>query len=152
MTEPMNDQHADEVPPAAERSPRRGMCAAILALEGVTLGLTTPVLISVSGVDTSTALWVGLGLAVACFVLAGMLRGEWAYAAGWALQGLAVGLGFVIPLMFVLGGVFAALWGTAYFLGRKIERESVLLVPELQSSSSSASQRLCSNGSRSSSE
>jgi hypothetical protein len=25
--------------------------------------------------------------------------------------------------MFVLGGIFALLWGTAYFLGRKIERE-----------------------------
>ena len=99
------------------------MCAAILSLEGVTLGLTTPVLISVSGVGTRTALLVGLGLAVACFVLAGMLRGEWAYALGWVLQGLAIGLGFVIPLMFVLGAIFALLWGTAYFLGRKIERE-----------------------------
>jgi hypothetical protein len=111
---------------AEERSPRRGMCAAILSLEGVTLGLTTPVLISVSGVDTSTALWVGLGLAVACFLLAGMLRGEWAYAVGWVLQGVAFGLGFLIPLMFVLGAVFALLWGTAYFLGRKIERERAL--------------------------
>ena len=26
-------------------------------------------------------------------------------------------------MMFVLGGIFALLWGTAYFLGRKIERE-----------------------------
>jgi hypothetical protein len=113
----------DQVPPAAERSPRRGMCAAILSLEGVALGLTTPVLISVSGVDTSTALSVGLGLAVGCFLLAGMLRGEWAYALGWVLQGVAIGLGFLIPLMFVLGSIFALLWGTAYFLGRKIERE-----------------------------
>ena len=56
-------------------------------------------------------------------LLAGMLRGEWAYALGWALQGVAIGLGFVIPLMFVLGAIFALLWGTAYFLGRKIERE-----------------------------
>jgi hypothetical protein len=99
------------------------MCAAILSLEGVTLGLTTPVMISVVGVDGSTALWVGLGLAAACFVLAGMLRGEWAYALGWVLQGVAIGLGLVIPLMFVLGSIFALLWGTAYFLGRKIERE-----------------------------
>jgi hypothetical protein len=106
-----------------QRSPRRGMCAAILSLEGVSLGLTTPVMISVADVDAATAVWVGLGLAVACFVLAGLLRGEWAYALGWALQGVAIGLGFVIPLMFALGAVFALLWGTAYFLGRKIERE-----------------------------
>jgi hypothetical protein len=110
-------------PAQTERSPRRGMCAAILSLEGVVLGLTTPVMISVSGVSTATALWVGLGLAAASFVLAGMLRGEWAYALGWVLQVLAIGLGFVIPLMFVLGAIFALLWGTAYVLGRKIERE-----------------------------
>lgn len=106
-----------------ERSPRRGMCAAVLSLEAITLGLTTPVMISVAGVDTATALWVGLGLTVACLLLAGMLRAEWAYGAGWVIQGAAIGLGFVIPLMFVLGAIFALLWGSAYFLGLKIERE-----------------------------
>ncbi|HET9423002.1 MAG TPA: DUF4233 domain-containing protein [Nocardioides sp.] len=105
------------------RSPRRGMCAAVLSLEAITIGLTTPVMISISGVDTSTALWVGLGLMVACFVVAGLLRGEWAYVLGWVLQAAAIGLGFVVPVMFVLGPIFALLWGTAYFLGRKIERE-----------------------------
>ena len=105
------------------RSPRRGMCAAVLSLEAITLGLTTPVMISVAGVDTATALWVGLGLAVACLLLAGMLRKEWAYSLGWVIQGAAIGLGFVIPLMFVLGGIFALLWASAYFLGIKIERE-----------------------------
>jgi hypothetical protein len=83
----------------------------------------TPVMISVAGVDTSTALWIGLGLTVACLLLAGMLRAEWAYSLGWVIQGAAIGLGFVIPLMFVLGAIFALLWGSAYFLGRKIERE-----------------------------
>jgi hypothetical protein len=105
------------------RSPRRGMCAAVLSLEAITLGLTTPVLISIAGVDTATALWVGLGLTVACLLLAGMLRAEWAYSLGWVIQGAAIGLGFVIPMMFGLGAIFALLWGAAYFLGRKIERE-----------------------------
>lgn len=106
-----------------ERSPRRGMCAAILALEAVVLGLTTPVMITVADVDVATALWVGLGLTVVCLVLAGMLRREWAYSLGWVVQGAAIGLGFVIPLMFFLGAIFALLWGAAYFLGLRIERE-----------------------------
>ncbi len=106
-----------------ERSPRRGMCAAILSLEAVTLGLTTPVMISIADVDVATALWVGLGLAAACLLLAGMLRGEWAYSLGWVVQGAAIGLGFVISMMFFLGAIFALLWGSAYFLGVKIERE-----------------------------
>ena len=109
-----------EVP---ERSPRRGMCAAVLSLEAVTLGLTTPVMVAVADVGLGTALGIGLGLAVACLLLAGLLRAEWAYSAGWVVQGAAIALGFVIPLMFVLGGIFALLYGTAYGLGRKIERE-----------------------------
>jgi hypothetical protein len=105
------------------RSPRRGMCAAILCLEAITLGLTTPVMVTIAEVELGTALTVGLGLTVVCLLLAGMLRSEWAYAAGWAVQVAAIGLGFVVPLMFFLGSIFALLWGTAYFLGRRIERE-----------------------------
>ena len=110
-------------PANTERSPRRGMCAAVLSLEAIALGLTTPVLITIADVDTSTALAVGLGLAVVCLLLAGMLRAEWAYLAGYAVQVAAVALGFVIPVMFGLGIIFAALWAGADLLGRKIERE-----------------------------
>jgi len=105
------------------RSPRRGMCAAILSLEAIALGLTTPVLITVGDQPVGRSLAIGLGLAMACVVLAGLLRSEWAYGVGWAIQVAAVALGVLIPMMFVLGGIFAFLWGTGYFLGRKIERE-----------------------------
>ena len=108
---------------SAERSPRRGMCAAVLSLEAIALGLTTPVMITIADVPTGTALAVGLGLAAACLLLAGMLRAEWAYLAGYAVQAAAVALGFVVPAMFGLGAVFAALWAGADLLGRKIERE-----------------------------
>lgn len=111
------------VPTNTQRSPRRGMCAAVLSLEAITLGLTTPVLITISDVAPGTAVAVGLGLAVVCLLLAGMLRAEWAYLAGYAVQVAAIGLGFVLPVMFVLGAVFAALWAGADLLGRKIERE-----------------------------
>jgi hypothetical protein len=99
------------------------MCAAILSLEAVVLGLTTPVMINLEAVPWRTACAIGLGLCVACLVLAGLLRWEAAYVAGWVIQVAAIALGFVVPMMFFLGTVFAILWGAAYFLGRKIERE-----------------------------
>lgn len=110
-------------PSTPPRSPRRGMCAAVLSLEAITIGLSTPVMIVVSGVSTATALTVGLGLAVVCLVVAGSLRSEAGYVAGWVVQVAAVAIGFLVPLMFFLGALFAFLWGSAYFLGRKIERE-----------------------------
>jgi hypothetical protein len=106
-----------------ERSPRRGMCAAVLGLEAITLGLTTPVMISVADVSAGTALAIGLGLLVACLLVAGLLRRPWAYPLGWAIQVAAVALGLVVGIMFVLGGIFALLWGMADGLGRRIERE-----------------------------
>ena len=108
---------------AGERSPRRGMCAAVLALEGIVVALSTPVMIAVADVAVGLALLVGLGVATACLLLAGLLRSEAAYVAGWVVRLAAIGIGVVVPMMFFLGVVFALLWGTAYFLGRKIERE-----------------------------
>lgn len=118
----MSDR-VESASPDATRSPRRGMCAAVLSLEAIAIGLTVPVLISLGGVPVGRALAVGLGTATACLVLAGLLRSEAAYLAGWLLQLVAVGLGFWVPMMFFLGAIFALLWGSAYFLGRKIERE-----------------------------
>jgi hypothetical protein len=123
MTHPAPDPAPEQVPANTERSPRRGMAAAVLSLEAVTLGLTTPVMITIADVPAGTAVAVGLGLAVVCLLLAGMLRAEWAYTAGYLVQVAAVALGFVVPVMFVLGAVFAALWTAADLLGRKIERE-----------------------------
>lgn len=105
------------------RSPRRGMCAAVLAFEGVVVGLSTPVMVTLGDVPTGQALAVGLGVAALCLLLAGLLRSEAAYVAGWILQVAVIAIGLLAPVMFFLGGVFALLWGTAYVLGRKIERE-----------------------------
>ena len=99
------------------------MCAAVLALEGIVVALSTPVMVVVADVPLATALLVGLGVAATCLVLAGMLRSEAAYVVGWVVQVAAIAIGVVVPLMFFLGVLFALLWATAYLLGRKIERE-----------------------------
>ena len=99
------------------------MCAAVLTLEAVVVALTAPVAIAVSDVSPGTAIPVGLGLAVACVLAAGMLRTRRGYDLGWVVQGAAIALGFLVTSMFFLGVLFALLWGTADLLGRKIERE-----------------------------
>lgn len=106
-----------------EKSPRRGMCAAIISMEGLAVALAAPVMISIGGVSAGLALPLGLGFFVACIVVAGLLRRPWAYWLGWALQVVAIGMGFLISIMFVVGVIFAVLWGLADILGRKIERE-----------------------------
>jgi len=116
-------EHETPVDPERTKSPRRGMCAAVLTLEAIVLGLSTPIMITLGHVSKGTALSFGLGLAVACLLVAGLLRKEWGYWLGWALQVGAIALGVLASLMWFLGALFALLWGCAYFLGRRIEDE-----------------------------
>ena len=95
----------------------------MLTLEAIVLALSVPVMISVEDVDTGLAVGMGVGLAVLCVVTAGLLRHAWAYVVGHVLQVGAISLGFVVPIMFVVGTMFAALWTIAYLLGRKIEAD-----------------------------
>lgn len=97
----------------------------MLTLEAVVLALSVPVMISVEHVEPGLALVLGLGLAALCVVAAGLLRRPWAFGVGHAVQGGAIGLGFVVPIMFAVGAMFAALWVTAFLVGRRIEADRV---------------------------
>src|SRR4051794_361789 len=108
---------------------QRRLCSAILLLEGVVLGLSATVLRPVEGFSVAAALSVGLGLAVACLLVAGLLRFGWAYSIGWGIQVAAVALGFMVTVMFALGVIFLALWVTAFRLGRMIDRDRSAVHP-----------------------
>jgi uncharacterized protein DUF4233 len=99
----------------------RAMCASVLALESVVLLLTAPVLVAVTDVDVAWALTVGLGLGVLAIVAAASLRFPWGYWLGHLVQIGAIGMGFLLPVMFFLGAVFAGLWVLALVLGRRVE-------------------------------
>jgi hypothetical protein len=53
--------------------------------------------------------------------VAGLLRYRWAYVVGTILQILAIGTGIVVSVMYFLGAIFALLWITAIWLGRRAE-------------------------------
>ncbi len=99
----------------------RTMCASVLGLQSVILFLTTPVLITVADVDVTWALVAGLGLGVLAIVAAASLRSPYGYWLGHLVQVGAMAMGFLLPVMFFLGAVFAGLWVLALVLGRRVE-------------------------------
>ncbi|KAA1423751.1 DUF4233 domain-containing protein [Mumia zhuanghuii] len=101
----------------------RGMCAGVLFFEAIVLALATPVMIQVEGVSPAVAASYALGLAALALVTSGLLRHSWAYALGWLVQVGAVAMGFLLPIAFFVGGMFAAIWAAAWVLGRRIERD-----------------------------
>jgi hypothetical protein len=99
----------------------RSLASIVLAFESLVIALATPVMISIADVRPAIALPVCLGLALLALVATGLLRSQVGYALGWVVQVGAVGLGFVVPVMFVLGLAFASFWVAAIVLGRRIE-------------------------------
>jgi hypothetical protein len=65
---------------------------------------------------------VALVLGAVCVLLAGMMRFQWAYAAGWVLQAGFIAAGFLVTDMFFLGAVFAAIWWAGLHYGAKAEQ------------------------------
>ncbi|WP_204055564.1 DUF4233 domain-containing protein [Microbispora corallina] len=99
----------------------RRLGASVLGMEAIVVALTTPVAITINKVDPSVALTVGLGLAVLCVLVTGMLKRPAAYIAGTVIQVLAIATGFLVPAMFFLGVIFGVLWIAAIFVARRVE-------------------------------
>ncbi len=95
----------------------------MLSLEAFVVFFAGLVAKDVSQLSTSTALAVHGGLAIACLLVAGMLRRPWGYAVGWVLQAAVIATGYWVPLMYGLGVLFAGLWVVGLRVGARIERE-----------------------------
>ncbi|GIH70220.1 DUF4233 domain-containing protein [Sphaerimonospora thailandensis] len=100
---------------------KRRLCASVLGMEAIVVALSTPVAITINHVSAPVAVTVGIGLAVLCVVVTGMLKRSFAYIAGTVLQILAIATGFLVPVMFFLGVIFALLWITAIFVAHRVE-------------------------------
>src|SRR5262245_45680047 len=125
MSEPMNDERADSPRPRSGlRNPVaavRGAGAGALAGEAIVLLLAIqPVRVLGDGLSGS-GIWVIVALAVACVVLAGMLRHAWAWYAAAALQVVLFACGFLVHVsLAVLGVIFGLLWAYVLRVRRKV--------------------------------
>lgn len=99
--------------------------ATLLALEAVVVLLAIPAAVSVSDVDPSVAIPLGFGVAAGLVVAAALVRkGTVGYVAGSVMQAVTIATGFVVTVMFFLGGLFALLWLVLLRLGPRVESGS----------------------------
>ena len=92
-----------------------------LAVSGVVnAGVARSALATETGVRT--VLGHG-GLAAILLVLAGLQRPRWGSVAGTVAQVPVLACGFVVPMMFAVGGLFAVLWVLFLRLGVRIDSE-----------------------------
>jgi hypothetical protein len=99
----------------------RALAATVLTFEAMVVFFASLVAMRLSDLSPATALTLGGVLALACLVVAGLLRYRWGYALGWVLQALIIASGFVVPAMFFLGAIFALLWVWALRAGSRLQ-------------------------------
>jgi hypothetical protein len=98
----------------------RRLCATVLIMEAIVIGLAIPVAITIEHASHRSAGVAGGVLAGAAVLLASVVgrpRQGWTLAAGSLLQVAVIATGALIPAMYALGALFAALWATAIWLG-----------------------------------
>ncbi|WP_030675329.1 DUF4233 domain-containing protein [Streptomyces cellulosae] len=99
----------------------RTLCASTLIGEFFVIGFAG--LVAMKDPDLSTAtVWTVSGIVMfLCLVLCGMVTRPGGVVLGWALQIALIASGVVVPSMFFLGAIFAALWWASVHYGRKID-------------------------------
>ncbi|TGB08109.1 DUF4233 domain-containing protein [Streptomyces sp. MZ04] len=99
----------------------RTLCASTLIGEFFIIGFAG--LVAMKEPDLSMGMvWTVSGIAMLlCVLLCGMITRPGGLQLGWALQIGLIASGFVVPLMFFLGGSFAVLWWASIHFGRKID-------------------------------
>jgi uncharacterized protein DUF4233 len=102
----------------------RQLCGTVLIMEAIVIGLAIPVAIVLEHANRGLAGGIGGGLAVCALLIGGVVgrpRMGWALWAGTLLQVLVIAAGVVVPAMYILGVIFAALWVTGIWLARRHE-------------------------------
>ena len=98
------------------------LCSSVLAIEAIVVFLASLVASNNGSMSSQgLAIGVGSGIAVLLVLSVGTLRRPWGVAWGWLLQVVVVSIGFLVPLMFVVGGIFVVLWFIAVRTGRRVD-------------------------------
>ncbi|CAM5559748.1 DUF4233 domain-containing protein [Streptomyces atroolivaceus] len=99
----------------------RVLCASTLIGEFFVIGFAG--LVAMKSDDLSmTTVWTVCGIGMLLSVLlCGVITRPGGIQLGWALQVLLVLSGFFVPMMFILGVIFGALWWASVHYGRRID-------------------------------
>lgn len=102
----------------------RRLCATVLIMEAIVVGLSIPVAIHVDHLAPGSAGAAGGVAAVAAVVFAILARPllPATLVGGSLLQIFVIASGVIVPVMYFLGAIFAALWAIGILLGYRIER------------------------------
>ena len=113
----------DLTPSARSHGAQRMITATVLVCEALVVFFALLVAYGLRVAEpASLSIFAGVGM-VSCAVAARLQRSRAGIAIGSAVQVLLLLGGLLVPMMFVVGGIFTIIWALGVWLGLKIDRE-----------------------------
>jgi Protein of unknown function (DUF4233) len=104
------------------RSAQRSLGSIVLGFELVVVFLGALVIFGLKALPAAFALGGGAVLVALTIVTIPLLRYRWGFVLGWVLQAIVIAAGFLVPMMFIVGAIFAALWAYCMVTGARLDR------------------------------
>ncbi|PPI55247.1 DUF4233 domain-containing protein [Rathayibacter toxicus] len=106
------------------RSVRESLGVIVLGFETIVVFLATLVAFGLKAADPVVALVGGGLVCLALVATLRLLKRPIGFRIGWALQFVIVASGLVVPIMFLIGTVFVALWTYCMITGTRLDAQS----------------------------
>ena len=113
------------------QSVQQSLASIVLGFELIVMFLAALVAFGLKALSAPVAL---IGGAVICLVIVatlGLLRYRWGIIVGWVVQGVIVATGIFVPIMFIIGALFAGMWVYSMVAGGRIDREKAAAAAQL---------------------
>lgn len=120
--------------PRRERSVTESLLSIVLVLEVILVFFVALTAFGLKAVEPATAFVGGAVLVVVLIATTRLLRFPWGVWLGWVMQAVILATGFLLPIMFLVGAVFLALWIYCFVRGRQIDAQKAAFAASEQQS------------------
>lgn len=104
----------------------RGVVAAILVLEALSVLFCLMVVTKIDGTGGAVGVVLVLGLALALVVTTRLLARSWGLRLVAALQVAVIVSGLIVPVLTALGVIFGVVWAVVWYMRRDVARRMAL--------------------------
>ncbi len=104
-----------------ERSATESLLSIALAMEAALTFFVAMAAFGLKALSPEIALGGGAVLLVVFAVMSRLMRFKWAIWIAWGLQAVLILVGLAMPLMYLIGAGFAALFAYCYFTGKRLD-------------------------------
>ena len=132
----MSDESRVSKPPRPRRrrTATESLLQIVLIMDAFLVFFVTLTAFGLKALPPAQAFTGGAILIVLLAVTAGLVRYRWGIWLGWVLQAVILATGFVLPLMFLVGGGFVGLWVYCFVKARDIDRRRAAFEAQLAAS------------------